>query len=259
MRTPYDPDFVADLKSLPATDRRFDGQRKLWLVTPNHGQAVADMILRHFGQSVTVPDVTVVAARPETRVVEVRYLGTCKDRGSGEAVAFGWSDGSWNVLAPESVLRDWFGQEVKPGELLTLYAVLSIKQTATEAELKVAYRRLAKQWHPDTSREPDAAEQFKIIQHAYEVLRDPLLRRKYDAGLKLAGQTEVSRNYRSVYGSSDYRSPLRCGLILAEGIAKLGKFQLSKIIDWRDITNGMGQSLVTSWPPGADTFEEKWV
>ena len=187
VRTPYHPGFVAELKTLPAGDRRFDPARKVWLVTPNHGQVVAEMVLRHFGQRVRVPDVGQAQARPETRVLEIRYIGTCKDRGGGDRVAFGWMAGGWNVLLPEQVLRDWFGQESRPGESLSLYAVLSVKQGADEATIKSAYRRLAKQWHPDVSREPDAAEQFRAIQHAYDILRDAQLRRKYDAGLALAG------------------------------------------------------------------------
>lgn len=258
VRTPYHPGFVAELKTLPAGDRRFDPARKVWLITPNHGQAVADMVLRHFGQRVHVPGVGQAQARPETRVLEIRYIGTCKDRGGGDRVAFGWMAGGWNVLLPEQVLRDWFGQESRPGESLSLYAVLSVKQSADEAAIKSAYRRLAKQWHPDVSREPDAAEQFRAIQHAYDILRDAQLRRKYDAGLKLAGRTEVPRDALSYTPNADYRSPLRCGLVLAEGISKLGKFQVNKIKAWVDITNALGQVLVTSWPLGAESFEEQW-
>jgi hypothetical protein len=256
VRTPYDPDFVADLKRLPATDRRFEPSRKVWLVTPNHGQAVADMMLRHFGQLVAVPTVVSGPAKVETRVIEVRYIGTCKLRGGEDAVAYGWTDGNWNVILTESALRDWFGQASRPGEKLSLYAVLSVKPDAADEQIKAAYRRLAKQWHPDVSREPDAAEQFRSIQHAYDVLRDPRVRRKYDAGLKLSGQSKVPSDFE--FSASEYRSPLRCGVLLAEGVAKLDKFQVTKIVGWDDIFNLLGQTLVTSWKPGDDSFTEIW-
>jgi hypothetical protein len=256
VRTPYDPDFVLDLKALPASDRRFDPRRKVWLVTPDHGREVADMVLRHFGVQLDIPNVR-TNAQPETRIVEVRYIGTAKDRGKGERTAFGWSEGGWNVILPEEVLRDWFGQQAKPGELLTLYAALGIKPEAGEADIKSAYRRMAKMWHPDHCREPDAAEQFRAIQHAYDILRDPLSRRKYDVGLKLSGQVQADR-WDNNTNFGDYRPPLRCGLVLAEGTVKLGKFNLTKILNWADIVNGLGQSLVTSWPAGADMFIEDW-
>lgn len=258
VRTPYDPDFVYELKRyVPASDRSFDKTRRVWLVTPGYGQAVADLVLQHFGQRVAVPAAGSVQAKPEIRVLEVRYIGTCKDRGSGDRMAFGWANGGWTVILPEQALRDWFGQESRPGESLTLYAVLSVKAEADDSAIKSAYRRLAKQWHPDVSREPDAAEQFRTIQHAYDILRDPRMRRKYDAGLKLAGQTKASPGIDFNAGS-DYRSPLRCGLVLADGINKLGKFQVTEIRAWEDITNARGQVLVTSWPLGAETFEEQW-
>ncbi len=259
VRTPYDPSFVSELKTLPATDRSFDPVSKTWLVTPNHGQAVADMMLRHFGQAVAVPAVATRSARPETRVLEVRYIGTAKDRGAGEKVAFGWSGGQWALLFPEAALRDWFGQEGRPGEFVTLYGVLGIKQGADDTEVKSAYRRMARQWHPDTTREPDAAEQFRAIQHAYEVLRDPHVRRKYDAGLKLAGQSKTGSDLAAYISDSDYRSPLRCGLLLADGFDKLGKFQVTKIQQWHDIVDNQGRALVTSWPMGADIFIEEWL
>lgn len=256
VRTPYDPDFVQDLKALPASDRRFDPTRKVWLVTPDHGRELADMVLRHFGTQLDIPNVR-IAAQPETRIVEVRYIGTAKDRGKGERTSFGWSKGGWNVILPEEVLRDWFGQQAKPGELPTLYGVLGVPADYTD--IKAAYRRMARQWHPDVCKEPDAAEQFRAIQHAYEVLSDPLKRRKYDAGLKLTGQAAPQYQQGGFsLAQDDYRPPLRCGLILAEGLVKLGKFNLTKILNWADIVNSRGQSLVTSWPMGADTFVEDW-
>ena len=61
------------------------------------------------------------------------------------------------------------------------YTVLSVPPDASEQEIKEAYRRLAKQYHPDLNREPEAQAHFIEITSAYEVLVDPVKRRDYDA------------------------------------------------------------------------------
>ncbi|MGQ0825395.1 MAG: molecular chaperone DnaJ [Actinomycetota bacterium] len=61
------------------------------------------------------------------------------------------------------------------------YDVLGVGRQCTEDDLKKAYRQLARQYHPDANPDdPDAAERFKDVQRAYETLRDPERRRRYD-------------------------------------------------------------------------------
>lgn len=60
------------------------------------------------------------------------------------------------------------------------YEVLGVSKDATDAEIKSAFRKLAKKYHPDVSKEPDAAEKFKECQEAYAVLSDPSKRKQYD-------------------------------------------------------------------------------
>lgn len=60
------------------------------------------------------------------------------------------------------------------------YDVLGVEPGAGEAELKTAYRRLARKFHPDVSKESGAEEKFKAINEAYEALRDPEKRAAYD-------------------------------------------------------------------------------
>lgn len=60
------------------------------------------------------------------------------------------------------------------------YQVLGVEPTAGDAEIKTAYRRLARKYHPDVSKEAGAEEKFKGVNEAYEALRDPQKRQAYD-------------------------------------------------------------------------------
>jgi molecular chaperone DnaJ len=60
------------------------------------------------------------------------------------------------------------------------YETLGVGRDASEAEIKKAFRDLARQYHPDVNKDPDAEARFKEINEAYETLRDPQKRRAYD-------------------------------------------------------------------------------
>lgn len=60
------------------------------------------------------------------------------------------------------------------------YQVLGVEPTAGDAEIKTAYRRLARKYHPDVSKEAGAEDKFKGVNEAYEALRDPQKRKAYD-------------------------------------------------------------------------------
>ena len=69
------------------------------------------------------------------------------------------------------------------------YDVLGVKKTAGEDEIKKAYRKLARKYHPDANPDdPKAEEKFKEVSSAYEVLSDPGKRKQYDAGPSFYGQ-----------------------------------------------------------------------
>ncbi|MHB8141157.1 MAG: DnaJ C-terminal domain-containing protein [Vulcanimicrobiaceae bacterium] len=90
------------------------------------------------------------------------------------------------------------------------YAVLGVPKNAPEKEIKSAYRRLARKWHPDANLDNSKAaeEKFKDIQEAYEVLGDPEKRRKYDVlgsdWQQAAQQADQQRRYRSQAGDATF-------------------------------------------------------
>ena len=71
------------------------------------------------------------------------------------------------------------------------YELLGVSRDASHSEIKRAFRRLARELHPDVSEDPDAGHRFRAVAEAYEVLADPERRQLYDrfghAGLRSGG------------------------------------------------------------------------
>lgn len=94
------------------------------------------------------------------------------------------------------------------------YAVLGVPKNAAEKDIKSAYRKLARKWHPDTNpKNPkEAEEKFKEISEAYEVLGDPEKRKKYDVlgpnWQQAAQQAEQQRRYRTNVNGQEFEFDL---------------------------------------------------
>jgi len=262
VNTPYDRGFLAHFKNaIPYTQRRWNNDRRVWLVDVSCGKQLQDLIWKHYSVQVAIPKVNLGSQKTQTQLFSIRYLGATKERDDGTESAYGYANGDWNVVFSRKILQEWFGQVNRPDESPTLYSVLSVSLTASADEIKKSWRRLVRQWHPDVAKEPDAREQFERVQSAYEVLRDATTRAKYNAGLALERSLKQyeGRKARQDEQYSTYRAPLRCGLILVQGVNSLGRFQVEKILQWEDIVNARGQILVSTWGMGEDSFREEWV
>jgi curved DNA-binding protein len=92
----------------------------------------------------------------------------------------------------------------------SLYETLEISENASEAEIKKAYRKLARQYHPDVNKDKGAEDKFKEINSAYEILSDKKKKAQYDAhGDNMFGGQNFHDFSRSHGGSGDLDEILR--------------------------------------------------
>ncbi|MCK5833114.1 molecular chaperone DnaJ [bacterium] len=99
-----------------------------------------------------------------------------------------------------------------------LYEILGVNRSATEEELKRAYRQKAKECHPDTNSDPEAENLFKELSGAYAILSDPQKRRQYDT----YGTTGRSQDPFAGMGGFDISDALRMFMEAVGGVDPFG-------------------------------------
>lgn len=91
------------------------------------------------------------------------------------------------------------------------YKILGVDKNATAEEIKKQYRRLARKYHPDVSKETNAEEKFKQVREAYEVLKDPEKKQAYDQYDQMGGQRKSSQGFTPPPGWEFHRQTERRG------------------------------------------------
>lgn len=256
--TGYDAGFVAELKAMiPASARRFDSIQKSWVIDAQYGMGAAMLINRYFGIMPDLPPILSQTPDVSIDILKILYIGQCKKRRDGSSTALGYMDpGGWSVSFPESVLRDWFceGPKEPQGNLFT---ILGLKPGASDDDIRVGYRRMAKQWHPDLCREPNADAVFHRIQDAYDKLRDIKTRKRYEAGLIF--EATLGQPPDTEQKTQNYRTPLRNGLILCQYERGVGLMTVTAIKSWADIMDSSSRTLVSSWVMGEKSPRMEWA
>src|ERR1700677_2397325 len=94
-------------------------------------------------------------------------------------------------------------------EFKDYYKVMGVARDATEAQIKQAYRELARKYHPDVSKEKDAEARFKEVGEAYEVLKSPEKRAAYDQLVKTIAPDRTSGRLRIGTPALNSAEPVR--------------------------------------------------
>jgi curved DNA-binding protein len=159
-------------------------------------------------------------------------------------------------------------------EFKDYYKIMGVERDATQDDIKRAYRKLARKYHPDVSKEEDAEARFKEVGEAYAVLRDPEKRASYDelganwkagqdfkpppnwdAGFEFSGSDAGSASYsdffESIFGGGFSRGPQRGGPERG-GFRMRGEDHHAKVvIDLTDAYNG-GTRTISLREPQVD-------
>ena len=85
------------------------------------------------------------------------------------------------------------------------YQVMWLSSDPSEKEIKTAYRRLARKYHPDISKEAQAEEKFKELGEAYDVLKDPEKRKLYDTYGENSNQAQQQGPFKEGASSQHHR------------------------------------------------------
>ncbi len=122
------------------------------------------------------------------------------------------------------------------------YESLGVKRDASQEELQRAYRKAARQYHPDVNKDPKAQEKFREVSEAYEVLKDPEKRKRYD---ELGANWKAGQDFRPPPGYENVEFSFNGGPF---GGRQAGGFSPGGFSEFFEMLFGQGR--------GASGFEE---
>lgn len=173
----YDAALLKKLKdAIPESERTWHKTQKVWLISPKEIGMAINVVRLHTGRPLELPTEKPQAPEVMEKTFLLEYLGATKDRGKRTS-AYGSVNGDWASEFPEDVLKAFFEggmlAQSRDGQQ-TFYQVLCVVESSTLEQIKSAYRRLARQWHPDVCREENATEMFRKLDEAYKTLSNQI-------------------------------------------------------------------------------------
>lgn len=257
---------------VPSQGRGWDANSRSWSLDPDYAEDIGWIIEQHFGIKVQWPKALPFRKNIVTNDFKLHYVGNTKgdwdtDKRAASGLGFA-SDKDWAYIFWESALKDWFSnphpeKKVQRATSLNYYQVLKVPENVAFDDLKAYWRKALIASHPDHHPESEKDKWTELsfqINEAYDILRDPLYRKRYDIGLQLEReeQAQATRDKQSKDGmwgarhgrnwdSHVFSPPERCGFLKTQGYYRLGHFFVTKILDWDPITDRAGRTLVTSF------------
>ncbi len=175
------------------------------------------------------------------------------------AYASAWVDGGWNCRIEEPVLRSFFGDPVLPFNGDFFQALLEAK------DISKAYKQFARRYHPDLNKAKEAVEQFHRLRNAYDTLKDPIKRKRYQAGLKFAvaatkvnevvfhlpktcGQVTVKGEWMASTRNMDWQRRQKwSGDFDRDSDTTRKILNVTEIVKWEDIFDRNGRRMEARW------------
>lgn len=224
--------------SIPKGQRSWNPAKKQWILDDDAYAQFQTQFpgLKHISE--------VMNNNTDTQEFRLEYIGRPKYTFNQQRVmSYGWKDQKILVGITIEAFQKWF-------RVGSLYQQLGLPDVVDDAaEIRRAYLRLARQWHPDVCKEPNAQEEFLKIKKTYDILSDPPKKKKYDLGLKLFGKQEKSLIQPGM------PIPMRCGILTGK-VELLPQRTIVEINSWKDITDGT-KVMVSTWK--GETYHIDWI